>query len=317
MARMTMLLSIGVLGFTGLGCSGHLDAPITQAELVKRTQEILDAATAGNAQPFERYFAEDSLDHDEKGRSMDKKALLADITPPPPDWSGSLVLKDPRSIITSDAAVLTYDLAETETISGQTMHARYHTTDTWLRRDGVWKIAAEQALRYYEDPAVGTVEPARFPEYLGVYELVVGKTLEVSSVGSTLYSQRSGKDKVQLLPESGDVYFRKGVEGRYLFRRNAQGKVDALIDRRNNEDTVWRKIHYDQGPKWPTRTADGGPRVYVIDYRAKRTSDLHQAASASTGSVERPRALRRLVRSPWPEGVHGRVAAATDADSDD
>jgi hypothetical protein len=34
---------------------------------------------------------------------------------------------------------------------------------------------------------------------------------------------------------------RKGVEGRWLFHSNTAGKVDKLIDRRNNEDVVWTK----------------------------------------------------------------------------
>ena len=44
------------------------------------------------------------------------------------------------------------------------------------------------------------------------------------------------------LPESCDIFFRKGVEGRILFRTGPDGKTDALIDRRNNEDVVWRKL---------------------------------------------------------------------------
>ena len=39
---------------------------------------------------------------------------------------------------------------------------------------------------------------------------------------------------------SSSLFFRPGVEGRRLFRRNDNGKVDALIDRRNNEDVVWK-----------------------------------------------------------------------------
>ncbi len=54
--------------------------------------------------------------------------------------------------------------------------------------------------------------------------------------------QRNGR-KEQLFPETCDLFFRKGVEGRILFRRDAAGKVDALIDRRNNEDVVWRKAN--------------------------------------------------------------------------
>jgi hypothetical protein len=45
----------------------------------------------------------------------------------------------------------------------------------------------------------------------------------------------------KLLPETSELFFRKGVEGRILFRYAANGKVDALIDRRNNEDVVWKK----------------------------------------------------------------------------
>jgi hypothetical protein len=45
-----------------------------------------------------------------------------------------------------------------------------------------------------------------------------------------------------LVPESTDIFFRKGVEGRLLFRRGDRGKVDTLIDRRNNEDVLWKKI---------------------------------------------------------------------------
>jgi hypothetical protein len=223
------------------GCSGSRGEPITQKELARRTQELLDGVTAGDRRPFERYFARDSLIHDEKGRSMNKQALVADITPPPPDWSGGIMLGRGESIIVGDTAIFTYDLDEMETISGQTMYARYHTTDTWLRRDGEWRIAAEQALRYYADPPAGQPDTAKYPDYVGTYELRSGKTFTVTIDGVVLYSEESGKARVPLVSETGDMYFRKDVEGRVLFRRDAQGKVDALIDRRNNEDIVWRK----------------------------------------------------------------------------
>ena len=44
-------------------------------------------------------------------------------------------------------------------------------------------------------------------------------------------------------PEGSEIFFRKGVEGRILFRYADNGKVDALIDRRNNEDVVWRRMN--------------------------------------------------------------------------
>ena len=58
-----------------------------------------------------------------------------------------------------------------------------------------------------------------------------------------LFMERMDRTKVKLFPESsGDLSLRKGVEGRILFRFGVDGKVDALIDRRNNEDVIWKKI---------------------------------------------------------------------------
>src|SRR6266481_4142955 len=129
---------------------------------------------------------------------------------------------------------------ETETIFGQNLKARYHITDTWLQRNGNWQIIASQAHRYYEDPAVGKADPKKFADYIGTYELAPGQTRSVIAEGDKLFVERNGK-KEQLFPETSEIFFRKDVEGRILFRYAPAGKVDALIDRRNNEDVIWRK----------------------------------------------------------------------------
>jgi hypothetical protein len=147
-----------------------------------------------------------------------------------------------QSRIVGNTAVLSYDLDETETVFGQNLTARYHETDTWLNRENKWQIVAAQVLRYYEDPATGKVDEKRYAEYVGTYELAPGVTMEVTADGKNLYAQRGTRPKELLLPETTDIFFRKGVEGRRLFRFSATGHVDALIDRRNNEDLIWKKI---------------------------------------------------------------------------
>jgi hypothetical protein len=64
----------------------------------------------------------------------------------------------------------------------------------------------------------------------------------VSAEADHLYSQRAGHDRVELIPEASDIFFQKGVEGRTLFGTSGDGKVISLIDRRNNEDVVWKKV---------------------------------------------------------------------------
>src|SRR5260370_4499539 len=63
---------------------------ITQEELVRRTQELFDAVAGGNQGPWKKYLADDCVYFDEKGRNMDKTALLKDLTPPPHGYSGSI-----------------------------------------------------------------------------------------------------------------------------------------------------------------------------------------------------------------------------------
>ena len=214
---------------------------ITQEELLRRSQELFDSVMTGNKEPWQNYYADDAIFFDEKGRNMDKTALVADISPLPPGYSGQIKVGKAASRIIGDTAVVSYDIDETETIFGQNLSARYHETDTWLRRNGVWQIVAAQAFRYYEDPATGKTDPKKLTSFSGNYELAAGQTRTVTTENGKLFLERKGK-KEELFPETPDIFFRRGVEGRILFRSDDNGKIDALIDRRNNEDVVWRKV---------------------------------------------------------------------------
>jgi hypothetical protein len=235
-------LSVALFLLTPLHSICGDPAAITQEELVHRTQELFDAVVPGNKEPWQKYFADDCIFADEKGRNLNKTQLVADITPLPKGYSGTITVVRPKSVIHGDTAILSYDIDETETIFGQKLTARYHVTDTWLQRNGVWQIASSQAMRYYEDPAVARIDQKKFADFNGTYELAPGQTRRVFSEGENLYVERNGK-REQLLPEGSEIFFRKGVEGRILFRNANNGKVDALIDRRNNEDVVWRRVN--------------------------------------------------------------------------
>lgn len=237
---MRLCFVIIVLSGSTIALAAAKDAPITEQELVRRTQQLYDAVAAGDQAPWKQYFADDCIFSDEKGRTMNKSKLVADITPLPTGYSGAIKLEHVQSRIYDNVAVLSYDANEAETIFGQKLSARYHITDTWLRRDGNWQIVASQAHRYYEDPAADKVDQKKFANFIGTYELASGQTRTVLAEGDNLFVERNGK-KDQLFPETSDIFFRKGIEGRILFRYDREGKVDALIDRRNNEDVVWRK----------------------------------------------------------------------------
>ena len=78
--------------------------PITQDELVWRTQELCDAISPGNQAPWKKYYADDCIFSDEKGRILDKAKLVADITPMPAGYSGSIKVANVQSRIIGDTA---------------------------------------------------------------------------------------------------------------------------------------------------------------------------------------------------------------------
>ena len=218
------------------------DGPITEQELVSRTQELFDAVAPGDPRPWNKYFADDAMYFDETGHNMDKAALLKTITPLPQGYSGTITIVNAKSRIAGGTAILSYDMNESETVFGQKLSARYHATDTWIDRGGKWQIVAGQVLRYYEDPAPGKADRQDFAHYIGKYELAPGVVMTVTAESGQLYAQRGDRPKELLIPEAAGIFFRKGVEGRFLFRFGDNAKVDALIDRRNNEDLVWKKM---------------------------------------------------------------------------
>ena len=215
---------------------------ISQTELVRRTQQLVDAFAPGDHAPWKLYLADDAMFFDEQGRSMDKAAFLAQLQPLPPGYTGSIKVMGATARFATGVAILGYDADETETVYGQTVHARYHMTDTWVCRESLWKIIASQTLRYYEDPAKGAVAESLLNDYVGTYELAPGQTMTVTRQAGKLYAQRGAGKPVELLPESPDLFFRAGVEGRRLFHRDASGRVDSIIDRRNNEDLLWKRV---------------------------------------------------------------------------
>src|SRR4051812_20201076 len=82
------------------------DESISQEELLRRSQELFDSVVSGNKEPWQKYFADDALYFDEKGRNMNKTALVADITRSRrviPDRSR---LERPDSRIVGDTAVV-------------------------------------------------------------------------------------------------------------------------------------------------------------------------------------------------------------------
>ena len=215
----------------------------TEKELVSIIQSLMDAVAVGDKAVWERHVADDLIYTDENWRVLTKREILADFKPLPKGYTGSIKVAEVKSRINGDAAVVSWQAHEEETVYGQRLAPVYLVTDTYFRRGGRWQLVAEQITVRPSERKPFVVDPKVYDALAGEYELTPGVTYAVTIEGGRLLGQRTGRDKQELLPADFNTYFVKGtIRGEKVFVRDAGGRVTAMLDRRENNDLVWKRI---------------------------------------------------------------------------
>jgi hypothetical protein len=215
----------------------------TDEQVLKRlVRERLAAVARGDWSVWDRQLSERVVYAAEDGRVYTKSELKEDFRPLPPGYSGTL---EPASFVVhvhGDAAVVSHEDLEHEVIHGQKLTVRYRTTDTFVRTQGTWLLVASQVLALADDPPALVVPAAVLEQYAGRYQLAPEVIATVSLEGDRLTYERSGRPRIELLPELDGVFFVRGQRGRKIFARDAQGRVDRILDRRDGHDVVWMRL---------------------------------------------------------------------------
>ena len=212
------------------------------AILQRQSQELFDAIALGRAAVWEKYLDPAVVYVDENGKVSGKKEMVDGIKPLPEGVSGTIRVTEFRSSPHGDVVVTTHVEDEHETYHGHALHCRYRTTDTWRKtRDG-WRLLAAQVLALRTDPPAIALPTEKTGEYLGRYELAPGIAYEIRRRGNGLEGQQAGRPAEELRVEAPDVLFVPGKPRyRYVFQRDAGGKVTGLAQRREAWDLVWKR----------------------------------------------------------------------------
>lgn len=207
-------------------------------ELVRLTQALMDAIPAGKAEVWQRTLADDALVIDEFGRRQDKKAIVDSIHPFPQGLSGSIEIREPTLRLHGDTAVLAGQMFERESVFGQSLVVRYIFSNTFVRRDGAWKLLAAIDVTLPTAPPALAVAGLVRGDYVGRYAYGPGRAYEVALDGDTLYyTTRAGGTRTPLEAVAKDVFMDGGDERNLVvFHRGADGAVDELIERRKFND---------------------------------------------------------------------------------
>jgi regulator of sigma D len=211
-----------------------------EQELQRICQELLDAVAPGRVEVWKKYL-DDSLVHvDENGVVQTKNELLKDLTPLPPGLTGSVAIDHFQAQFHGNVAVAAYEMQESLDYHGQMLHTRFRSSDTWLKTSEGWRLIAQQVSAVLKDPPAIKLPKSQLCAFDGTFTLTPDIELHVRCSEQGLSMQRAGRPAVEYLPETADVFFAPGSpRSRRLFERNAQGKVVAMLERREGEDIRW------------------------------------------------------------------------------
>lgn len=214
-----------------------------KATLVRQTQEMFDAVTAGDAKVWDKYLAPGAIYVDEAGVVNTRAEIIKQIAPLPKSISGSIKVNAVAFQRSGDTAILVHRDDETENYFGQTLHAEYLSTNTWQKTKDGWRLIGEQVLATLKEPPPIALAPSKLDEYTGSFRLKDGSlTYVVARKGAKLMGTRAGKPAAELQAEATDVFFVKGQPRiRKIFQRDASDRITGFVDRREGRDVVWVK----------------------------------------------------------------------------
>jgi hypothetical protein len=237
-----VLLVAAIAAFPSLAHADPRGDEELRTLLLGATRELLSAIASGDWVPWERWLDPAVRYAADDGKIYSKDELKRELRPLPPGFTGTL--RPERFEVRrhgADVAITVHEDAEEEDVFGQKLHVRYRSTDTWVRKGGRWRLVASHVTRMEADPPRTSVPPEVLARYVGTYRLGPSLTYVVSLEGHTLFGQRGGGERVELVPETDTVFFVAGRPGRKLFLVEG-GRTARLLDRRDGQDLVWTRV---------------------------------------------------------------------------
>lgn len=224
--------------------AGYLPAAEPLAATLRRaTQALMDATAPGERAVWAHYTGERFVYVTEDNEVKTRAQVLEDLTPLPPGYAGWITVESFECRDFGVFAVTTYVIDEHEIIEGQTLHARYRSSDTWRRTAAGWRLAAVQVFAVPQDPPRSTSGAVPLADYEGEYGLGAATRQNIRSDGDHLVAERAGRAPQLLLPESADVFFTPGrPRSRRIFTRTPGGEVSGFADRREGVDLIWTRV---------------------------------------------------------------------------
>lgn len=234
--KILQLVVVGLLSFAlfpvsfGQVAQKQDQAAQDEQELKRLEDEWLGSYLRGDKQIFDRIVADDFTGTDESAKVRDKAQERELVQAPPASVKTSLTNEDVRVRIYADTAIVTGRIVINTHLAGQAVaHFESRFTDTFLKRQGRWQVAARHYSRLPVERTAVKVDPKIYDQYVGQYEVAPNFVLNVTKEGEKLMSQATGQPKLELLAESEIGFFIKDISALFIFMRGQSGEVERMI----------------------------------------------------------------------------------------
>jgi len=236
-------------GTTATVSAATAPAPASKQELtatLKRlSQEFSDASASGDAAAYERLLDDNVAFMDESGETGSKKDLVEGqrSSPPPSGVKNTLVQTDFEVKFHGSVAVTTFTDEATVAFHGQTLHAKFRSTEVWLNEGDAWRMISSQTMAASDDPPAVTLPGKVLDEYVGTYMAGDDFVFKIARDGDGLTGTVGDGKPFPLRAELRDVLFVPGQPRlRRIFQRDASGKITGFVSRREGHDIVLRRV---------------------------------------------------------------------------
>ena len=214
------------------------------AALIQRqSQEFSDASASGDAATIGKYLDERVIFMNEGGDIGNRKDIVDGTKPSQSGFSNKLVQSDFKVEVHDNVAVTSFIDNSTQDVYGQTIHAKFQSTEVWMKESDGWKMISSQTMTVPEDPTTVSLPAKTLEEYVGTYEASPAFKFKIARDGDELTGSVNDGKPFPIKAELRDVLVTPGQPRlRRVIQRDASGKVTGLISRREGHDLLLKRV---------------------------------------------------------------------------
>jgi len=213
------------------------------AVIRRQSQEFSDASASGDAKVLARYLDDRVIFMNEGGDIATKKDIVDSAQPSPKATSNTLKQADLKVELHGNVAVTSFADLSTVQFHGQTLHAKYLSTEVWLKEADGWKMISSQTMAAQDDPPAVALPEKMLQEYVGRYEAGPDYIYLIERHGDELTASANGSKPAVLKAELRDVFFLPGQPRvRRIFQRDENGRITGFVSRREGHDILLKRV---------------------------------------------------------------------------